>query len=727
MLTVLACIAFAHNPWLVLLAVGVCIAGCTMGLRIYARALHAQGTQRLGWLFLAAAGAGFSIWCTHFVAMLAFEAPTIVSFEPGLTALSLIVAVLGSVIGVVVSAGPALASGPSGLSNSSDPSGSSNSSGSSDPSGRGLPGRAALGGALLGLAVAAMHYLGMLAYRVTGMIHWDQVYIVASIVLAVVPSAAALQLLARGRGRHRLAQAVALLVTAIIGLHFTAMTAVQITPLVENSELNQGEAFLAMALAVAAVGLTILAVGFVSFLVEGQTRRDARERLRYLSAHDGMTGLPNRVSLNLHLEASVESARRDGGRFAAIAIDLYRFKEINDNHGHATGDEILRALGRRLAEAGLPGVFFARIGGDEFAAIARLPDGGTLEDAILPLKAPFGEPVCVGALEVQVDASFGVAVFPRDGGNGETVLRNAESAMVRAKSAGAQHVCFYDSGIDEEQRQRRALAADLRHAIARHEFALHYQVQASVDTGRIRGFEALLRWCHPVRGMIPPATFIPLAEEEGMIGEIGRWVLREACREACKWPDDQTVAVNLSPIEIVSPDLPGVVAAILAETGLPARRLEVELTESAIIRDTRRCLEVIEALKALGVGVALDDFGTGYSSLSLLRTFPFDRIKLDRSFVYEVETSREALGIVKAVLALGDVLGASVLAEGIETESQLTALGQAGIREAQGYLLGRPVPAEKRPEGEGLQIVVEIQRRGQPAMRIDRETALLSD
>lgn len=687
MIAVLSCLAFDHNPWLVLLAAAVCVIGSTIGLRIYARALHAQGSQRLGWLFMAAVGTAFSIWCTHFIAMLGYKSPAPVSFDPGLTAASLVVAVLGSLAAMLVSVG------------------------------RAMPGQAALGGAVLGLSVATMHYLGMMAYRVTGIIHWDQSYIVASVALAAAPSAASLYVLSRPRSRYRIPAAIALLVVSIVGLHFTAMTAMSITPLLENSDLNQREAFVAMALAVAGVGLTILAVGLVSFLIDGQTRFDAHERLRYLATHDGLTGLSNRASLNQHLRDAVASARPNGSALAAIAIDLYRFKEINDSHGHVVGDDILRELGRRLSNVDLPEVFFARIGGDEFAAIAQLPDGRCPEDVVLPLKALFSDPVRLDEREVRVDASFAVAVFPRDGDDGESLLRNAEGAMVRAKAAGAQQVCFYDHGIDEEMRQRRALAADLRQAIARNEFELHYQVQASVDTGRIRGFEALLRWRHPVRGMVPPIAFIPLAEEEGLIGEIGQWVLREACREARNWPANQTVAVNLSPIEIVSPDLPAAVAAVLAETGLPAQRLELELTESAIIRDTRRCLEVIQALKALGVAIALDDFGTGYSSLSLLRAFPFDRIKLDRSFVFEVESSREALGIVKAVLALGDVLGVAVLAEGIETESQLTALGRAGIREAQGYLLGRPVPAEKRPEGDGLEVVAEIQRRNLPATR----------
>lgn len=556
MLAVLSCLAIDHNPWLVLLAASVCVTGCLIALRIFDRALQSRGVQRVGWLFMSAVGAGFTIWSTHFIAMLGFSTPAPVSFDPGLTAFSLIVAVAGSFLGLSIGAG------------------------------RRLPGQAALGGAFLGLSIAAMHYIGMVAYRVSGIIHWDSAYIIGSIVLAVIPSAAALHVATLPRVRWSATASIALLVAGIVGLHFTAMTAVGITPLDSSLAVNQSEAFEAMALAVAAVGMTILAVGFVSYLIDGQNRYDARERMRHLSAHDGMTGLPNRLSLTRHLGLAVQRANERNASFAAIAIDLYRFKEVNDTHGHATGDEILRELGRRLAKIDLPDVFFARVGGDEFIAIANQAAGHTPDEIINPLKALFGVPIRFGESQVTIEASFGVAIFPRDGGDGEALLRNAEGAMVRAKAAGAQQVCYYDPGIDEESRQRRALAADLRQAIARNEFQLHYQVQACVETGRIRGFEALLRWRHPVRGFVPPIVFIPLAEEEGMISEIGRWVMREACREARNWPSNQTVAVNLSPIEIVSPELPDVVARILAETGLAPGRLEVELTESAIIRDT---------------------------------------------------------------------------------------------------------------------------------------------
>lgn len=681
MLAVLTCITAEHHPGLVLLAAAVCIAGSAIALRLYGGALKTDGGQRAGWLVLAATAAGFSIWCTHFIAMLGYQTQASISFEPLLTATSLIVAVVGAWAGLALACVRQYRFQPM------------------------------IGGAVLGLGVSSMHYLGMLAYRVHGVVHWHSGYIVASILLAVVLGGAAIQVASRDRKSFRSPLALGLMVASIVGLHFTGMTAVQITPLTESIDANQAEAFQAMALAVAAVGMTIIGVGFVSYLIEGRTRTEAYRRLRHIATHDTLTGLPNRARLIEHLEETIVANRLKGEAFAVIVVDLQRFKEVNDSHGHATGDEVLRVLGGRLIEAPLTDVFCARTGGDEFTVIAGLGDGRLADQVIEPLNDLCTAPILVGDLELRVGARFGVATFPRDGESREILQRNAEGAMVRARTLVGQQVCYYDASIHDELRRRRALAADLRLAIERHELELHYQVQACVLTGTISGFEALLRWRHPVRGFVPPIEFISLAEEEGLIVDLGQWVLREACREACNWPPEHKVAVNLSPIEIVRPDLPGVVATILAETGLPAHRLEIELTESAIIHDSRRCLEVIRAIKALGVGVALDDFGTGYSSLSVLRAFPFDRIKLDRSFITEIDSSLEALGIVKAVLALGDCLGVAVLAEGIETETQLEALGREGLKEAQGYLLGRPVPAAGRPAGDRLQVVARVNER----------------
>ena len=691
MMQVLSCIVVEHDIWLVLLAAVVCVAGCWISMRLHGRALSTNRGQRLGWLFLASAACGSSIWCTHFIAMLGFESPAPVRFDAVLTIASLMIAMVATFAGLLVSCGRRA---------------------------RAMP---AIGGAVIGLGIAAMHYTGMMAYRVVGLVEWIDGYIFTSVVLSVLFSAAAIEVACRRSIPGNRSAAATLLVMGIVSLHFTAMTAFRVTPMAEAFAANDAGAFQAMAIAVAAVGMMIAAVGLTSYLVEGQTRSDAYDRLHHMAMHDALTGLPNRNRFNDHLDRSIAAALEAGTRFAVIAIDLNRFKEVNDSRGHAAGDEVLRTLARRMLALDSPGVFHARVGGDEFVAVAELRHGRLLCDVLDPLKAAFFAPVKLDDSEATTGASFGVALFPKDGSDREALLRNADIAMYRAKASTADSVCYYDVSIDELARSQRALVKDLRHAIERDQLEVHYQVQACVTTGDVRGFEALLRWRHPERGFVPPAEFIPLAEQDGLIIELGNWVMRQACREACSWDPRHKVAINLSPIQIAQADLPKTVQRILSETGLPPNRLELELTESAIIRDKKQCLHVLQQIKALGASIALDDFGTGYSSLDTLRSFPFDRIKLDRSFVVEIDTSQQAKAIVRAVLALGKCLGVAVLAEGVETEVQLSALEDEGCDEAQGYFLGRPVPPSDRPTEVRLPVLIGYQARN---VRIADDLAL---
>ena len=691
MMQVLSCIVVEHDIWLVLLAAVVCVAGCWISLRLHGRALSTNRGQRLGWLFLASAACGSSIWCTHFIAMLGFELPAPVRFDAVLTIASLMIAMVATFAGLLVSCGRRVCAMP------------------------------AIGGAVIGLGIAAMHYTGMMAYRVVGLVEWIDGYVFTSVVLSVLFSAAAIEVACRRSIPGNRSAAATLLVMGIVSLHFTAMTAFRVTPMAETFAANDAGAFQAMAIAVAAVGMMIAAVGLTSYLVEGQTRSDAYDRLHHMAMHDALTGLPNRSRFNDHLDRSIAAALEAGTRFAVIAIDLNRFKEVNDSRGHAAGDEVLRTFARRMLALDSPGVFHARVGGDEFVTVAELRHGRPLRDVLDPLKAAFFAPVKLDDSEATTGASFGVALFPKDGSDREALLRNADIAMYRAKASTADSVCYYDVSIDELARSQRALVKDLRHAIERDQLEVHYQVQACVTTGDVRGFEALLRWRHPERGFVPPAEFIPLAEQDGLIIELGNWVMRQACREACSWDPRHKVAINLSPIQIAQADLPKTVQRILSETGLPPNRLELELTESAIIRDKKQCLHVLQQIKALGASIALDDFGTGYSSLDTLRSFPFDKIKLDRSFVVEIDTSQQAKAIVRAVLALGKCLGVAVLAEGVETEVQLSALEDEGCDEAQGYFLGRPVPPGDRPTEVRLPVLIGYQARN---VRIADDRAL---
>ncbi|WP_411033250.1 EAL domain-containing protein [Shinella sp. BYT-45] len=437
------------------------------------------------------------------------------------------------------------------------------------------------------------------------------------------------------------------------------------------------------------------------------TYEDISERLRseeqisFLARHDSLTGLPNRASFHNRLEADLDSAGRSGGKVAAIGIDLDKFKEINDTRGHAAGDEVLVTLSRRMQACLQADETVARFGGDEFAAAKRFEDMSDLTDFIQRLETCLKEEIRIDGYDIKPGASLGVAIYPQDADNIEALLNNADLAMYRAKEALTETVCFYEVSMDEAARSRRLIANDLWQAVERGELQLHYQVQKAVHSGETVGYEVLLRWHHPVRGTIPPSEFIPIAEECGAILPIGEWVLREACREAATWDNDHKIAVNLSPVQLGNADVADLVHRVLLETGLSPHRLELEITESTIIGDKERALNTLRRIKAFGVTIAIDDFGTGYSSLETLRAFPFDKIKLDRSFMNEVEASPEAKAIIRAILALGQTLRVPVLAEGVETRSQLDILLDEGCDEAQGYFLGRPVPIERIRVGEG--------------------------
>jgi diguanylate cyclase (GGDEF)-like protein/PAS domain S-box-containing protein len=435
------------------------------------------------------------------------------------------------------------------------------------------------------------------------------------------------------------------------------------------------------------------------------TYEDISERLRteeqisFLARHDNLTGLPNRPSFNNRLEADLDYARRSGGKVAVIGIDLDKFKEINDTRGHAAGDEVLMTLARRIQDCLEPDETVARFGGDEFAAAKRFEDMSDLNDFLQRLENCLNGEIRIDGYDIKPGASLGVAIYPQDADTVEALLNNADLAMYRAKDALTETVCFYEVSMDEAARSRRLIANDLWQAVEREELELHYQVQKAVTSGNTLGYEVLLRWHHPVRGTIPPSDFIPIAEECGAILPIGEWVLRQACREAATWDNDYKIAVNLSPVQLGNADVADLVHRVLLETGLNPRRLELEITESTIIGDKERALHTLRRIKAFGVTIAIDDFGTGYSSLETLRAFPFDKIKLDRSFMSEVEASPQAKAIIRAILALGQSLRVPVLAEGVETRTQLDILLDEGCDEAQGYFLGRPVPIERIRSG----------------------------
>ena len=430
--------------------------------------------------------------------------------------------------------------------------------------------------------------------------------------------------------------------------------------------------------------------GWVVTFEDVTEQRKIQDRLRYTEYHDLLTGLGNRLQLCERLDEILNAKDQHGWR-ALLQVDLYRFKAINEAFGQSAGDDLLRAAAKRIKGCLRGSDFVCRIGGDQFMVVSDLNGRDDLEHLGRRLTKALAKPFQIGDERITVGACIGIAVFPGDGTSRGQLFKASGMALDRAKGIGVGAVGFADAVADAAVQDRRALEMDLHAALARDEFELFYQPLFDVERGSIGGFEALLRWRHPVRGMVSPADFIPLAEETGLIVPIGEWVLRRACREAVEWPGDLKVAVNVSPPQLLSGSLVRAVCDALSDAGLPASRLELEITESVLLAQSSAVLDVLRSFRDLGVRVAMDDFGTGYSSLSTLRSFPFDKIKVDQSFIKSLGDGTDT--IVRAMVSLGRTLGMRVTAEGVETESQFAWLLAQGCHEAQGYLISRPCPA----------------------------------
>ncbi len=774
----LTCLTEEHNLALVALAAWFCLVGSMITVRLLDRIRHAERGTRIAWVFLGGAATGATIWCTHFIAMIAYQPGVEVAYEPRLTGMSLLLAIFGS-------------------------------AGALHLTTRRWHPSAALGGALFGLTVSAMHYLGMQAFVAHGMVRWSQGYVALSVLLAVALGALAFD---RARGSGRLAGpwwATGLMVGSIVLLHFTGMAAMVVTPFAPGiGQVGSSTATIVMAIAVAGVGTLVIGTGLATYILDAQARVDTRRRLRellesnvdgmvivqdgtvlavnaaftalvggdatvtgqtlarwipdiatadptriaqltltaadgtdipveitvridgrracpqtiysirdlrariaqerriaHLARNDSLTGLPNRTSFLewLTRQTGPDSAHR---AVALLSIDLDRFKEVNDMHGHAAGDRVLTCIGERMKAALLPGEFIARLGGDEFVAVMPVAEPDDALQLIDRLRDAITAPVMIdhSGIEASCGMSIGVALWPRDATELSALINNADLAMYRAKASIATDACFYEEEMDKTVRLRRRMVKELRSAIDRGEFSLHWQVQESVGTGAVTGYEALLRWTRADGSSVSPSNFIPLAEQSGLILAIGEWVLRTACAAAASWAEPHRIAVNLSPVQLGHVDLPRLVQQVLLDTGLSPARLELEITETAMIADPVRTTHILRQLKAIGVSVAMDDFGTGYSSLSTLRSFPFDKIKLDRSFMAELNGAPQSAAIIRAVLRLGESLNIPVLAEGVETPDQLAFLREQGCDEAQGYLLGRPGPLPMRGRDDAVRL-----------------------
>ena len=445
-------------------------------------------------------------------------------------------------------------------------------------------------------------------------------------------------------------------------------------------------------------------------------RKRAEAQIARLAHYDPLTDLPNRVLFQKSLTEALARRARKGDQLAVHFIDLDRFKTVNDTLGHPLGDALLREAAERLRRCVREGDTVARLGGDEFAVVQTgLSDMSGATRLAARIVTTMAAPFDLAGHQVVIGASVGVAAAPSDGEDADELLKKADMALYRAKGDGRGAFHFFERAMDEQLQARRALELDLRRALQDGEFELFYQPLYHLGDERVTGCEALLRWRHPERGMVSPADFIPLAEEIGLIVPLGDWVLRNACAEAARWPDHVRLAVNLSPAQFRDRGLVATVVSALAGSGLPAHRLELEITESVLLQDSAANMTMLHDLKALGVRISMDDFGTGYSSLSYLRSFPFDKIKIDQTFVRDILHDSDALAIIKAVLDLGASMGVVTTAEGVETQAQLDALRGQGCAEIQGYFISRPAPAAEIAKMLGVEATRETFSPGEKA------------
>ncbi|HMI40153.1 MAG TPA: EAL domain-containing protein [Sphingomicrobium sp.] len=547
---------------------------------------------------------------------------------------------------------------------------------------------------LVAAGICTVHYLGMAAMRVSGVLVWDPGLVAASVFGAALFSVWAVRLQRRHHGTIPWRPSLAL-IGAICMLHFVGMGALTIVPVPEQvlaGQLLDNNSIVALVVA----GTVLLVV--LAFLVVVFDRVTDREkaalRIAHLAYHDPLTGLSNRLLLESHLLRVVGQAKEAGEPLAVLCIDLDGFKAVNDSHGHYVGDGLLIAVAERLRSVVRAEDLVARTGGDEFVVVqcggAQPANAHTLADRVL---ASLGRSFTIHSHTLMISASVGVAIFPKDSHCADELSRQADVALYRAKVLGRGLACFYDGSIEEKLRDRFKLQADMALAIHDDQFRIEYQPIVDAKSGALECLEALLRWDHPDLGPIAPDVFIPLAEERALIQKLGLWVLRKSCRDAARWGPRITLCVNVSPLQFLEEDLCQRIAMVLAETGLDPRRLEIEVTESALLINPQQALRIFNDLKALGVRVSLDDFGTGFSSLSYFRMFPFDKVKIDQSFVADM-SGRASREIIRSVIDLSRNLGIIVVAEGVEQQAQLKALREMGCTQVQGFLIGRPKPIE---------------------------------
>ncbi|WCL53576.1 bifunctional diguanylate cyclase/phosphodiesterase [Gimibacter soli] len=776
---VYSCLVYEHDPWLVVLAAVICVFGLAVTMSLAAASLREKRHNR--WPWLTGITAGVSVWCTHFVAMLAYQTELPVYFDIAPTILSLVVGI------AVITAGFHAAF-------------------------RYRKHRAMIlaAGALVGSGVSALHYVGIAAIELPGSFRLASDLVLASILLSILLGALAFDTAFKSEAIMRQRLGTAGLVAMVVALHFTGMGSIELSLGAVADFDHSGVSRAWLAGVIASFAAILLIAVMVSLLVSRQVSRklaveasrfrtladsafealfvhrsgrivdanqaavsmvgasdrsmltgrvlddlilvpggvrlfgpdgstakaidlatlrrddgpslpveirlrkleeagdassglvairdisariEAEQQISHLALHDMLTDLPNRRLFVELAEKFVGKARRGDEKFAVFVINLDGFKGVNDLYGHDAGNTLLQHIAKRLTEGVRDSDVVARLGGDQFA-ILQSSNYQPVDAAVLGTRIvqQVQQPVEMEGTFVYTGASVGIAVFPSDGEDPEALLRNAETAMYRAKADGRGTLRFFEAAMDQELEHRRRLEGRLRHAVKNKEMSVHFQPLVDSETHYPKSFEALVRWTDEELGPVSPAEFIPVAESAGLIIQIGELVMEAACRTAASWPLPINVSVNLSPVQFKRPGLVGLVQRILKNTGLPGSRLELEITESTLIENRDEVLSTLNQLRELGVKIAMDDFGTGYSSLGYLQSFPFDKLKIDRVFVTDVETSDQKASIVRAVVAMGHSLSMRVVAEGVETEAQAALLDRLECDELQGFYFSRPLP-----------------------------------
>ena len=675
----------SYSSSLVLISLCVAILASYTALDLTGRIATAKGRAVHLWMGGGALAMGIGVWSMHFIGMLAFSLPVELGYDLGLTAFSLLIAVLSSGFALWLVSQPSLPWLQLGF-----------------------------GALIMGAGISCMHYTGMAALRMLPGIDYDPTLFGASLLIAVGASAAALWIAFRLRRhtpyvRQIRGLAAVIMGVAIVGMHYTGMAAANFPAGSFCGALGGGLQGDGLVYLVLITTLAVLAVALLTSVLdarlEARTAELARsltlanQELTQLALHDTLTDLPNRTLLADRIEQAIGKVAEQGGCFALMFIDLDGFKPVNDAFGHHVGDLLLKAVAARLRGHLHSQDTLARIGGDEFVLLVELQEPNDAMDVAVKQVNLVSRPFRVAEHDLQLTASLGIVLYPGNGLDQHELLRNADAAMYHAKSAGKNGYSFFDVSMNSNARQQLQLLQDLRQALEQGQFRLHYQPKFDAQACQPIGAEALLRWEHPQQGLLLPDRFIGLAEKTGLIIPIGEWVLDEACRQMRQWLDQGhlgwRMAVNLSAIQFCHAGLVESVARALSENGLPANCLTLEITETTAMHDADASLTVLQRLSDMGVDLSIDDFGTGYSSLMYLKRLPANELKIDRGFVRDLEQDSDDAAIVSAIVALGQALGLSIVAEGVETDKQQDFLTRLGCDSLQGYLLGQPVPAEQ--------------------------------